>query len=763
MPEDFHDPFGVGEFVVEPRLNRISRGSEHHTVRPQAMDLLVYLALRKGQVVSADKLIDDVWDGVTVSSGSVYNCINELRAAFGDDPHNPVYLETIPKRGYRLIAPVRFFEEQDDDSSAQAAISTKSKPDRRRVMGLAGLLALALVAVFYQLTKEATIPGLPVAKRSIAVLPFKDLSPDGDQEYFTDGITEELLNTLAGVDGLQVAARISSFYFKDARPSVREIGQTLGVAHILEGSVRRTGDRIRITAQLIDADSGFHLWSQTYDRELGDIFNIQDEISVAIVDALRDKLDLGSGEIGNPKASKAVNLEAYSEYLLGRHRMNRRTPDDFDAALEHFQNAMKLDESYAPPYANMAITYGLLFGYTDLPQDEAFELAKPFANRAIQLDPELAEAHAAMYYLEFISNTPDPDFKYLNRAIALNPSYMDARNWKAGELERWHRIEEAFALNEASLKIDPLSIIHNINYGNNLLQLGRRDEAKAVAERLQSIDSGWGQRITGNIAYAAGDLAAAIEAYLSGLRSVPRHGPLIARLALVLSELGLGGEAGRLFPHPRTVYYNSRNRGDWALVLNFAREGLEEAGDADFYIPALAEALYFNRDFEAAAIYYDQILPEDPAPGYIPRYLLDEGYIFYAGALRAIGGLPRAEEVFEEALNIIAARGRGGYVDGPFFQLKGQTLLYQGRIEEALDAFELAFEAGYRHPWEFAAPLFDPLREHLRFLALVGKYETAGRENSAAVLALICVEDLPDFGWQPLPETCAEFATAASN
>lgn len=767
-----NEPLRIGDWLVEPRLNLISQDDRHISLRPQAMDLLVYLAHRHGQVVSADKLIDEVWHGVTVTSGSVYNCINELRQAFGDDPHNPDYFETITKRGYRLIAPVEFAEEAETHSqigdgqnrSPFGGVKTLLPAGRLAKVIMSGLVFAVLGLVIYMMVQAPEPPIIlepEISPRSIAVLPFKDLSPEGDQEYFADGITEELLNTLAGVEGIKVAARSSSFYFKDTDISVQEIAQVLGVFYIIEGSVRRTENRVRITAQLIDASNGFHLWSQTFDRELGDIFLIQDEISAAIVAALRDQLDLSRDEIGEPRTARVVSPEAYSEYLLGRHLMNQRTKDAFEAALQHFKNAIEADESYAPAYANMALTYGLMVSYGGLHRDEAYVLAKPYADRAMDLDPNLAATHAAMSYMEVLQNILDPDFKYLNRAIALNPSYVDALNWKVGALIQFHREEEAFALRESALKIDPLSFIHNLNTAYALLDRDRRDEAKAVADRMKTIEFGWGQRLTGDIAYAGGDIPGAIEPYLIGLESRPQHEPLTFQLARVLSEVGLGAEAGRLYPDLRIQYYVYRNEGNLEGMLKAASVSPRNDQDAHYLTAFLPEAFYFNRNFASAASYCNQVLPASLTPGYVTAVLKEPLYIFCAFTFRAIGNEQRADAVFEAVLNRVRGQEKGGYADGRFYQLKALILLYQGRIDEALDAFERAFEAGNRNGWEFSGPLLDAVRDHPRFLALLGKYQTAKTENRAQVLALICSDDLPEFGWRPLPETCESIKKAA--
>ena len=617
--EDDHDPpktyarkFFINGRAVDVRAGTIECSGGPQRLEPRIMSLLVALVADKGEVITRNELIDTVWSGAAGADQSLNQAVSRLRSVLGDSPFEREFIETVPKRGYRLIADIALLEPHKSVEDAQAAEEKTdsekrqtaavrhdgtSRPeqsiDRRRLLAVAAVLVGVILAVIYQLartTGPAEGPDPLVFTRAIAVLPFTDLSPGGDQAYFTEGITEELLNTLAGVEGLQVAARISSTYFGGREPGVREIGQVLGVAHILEGSVRRDGNRIRITAQLIDADSGFHLWSQTYDRELGDIFTIQYEMSVAIVDALRDKLELNRTEIGEPRAARAASSEAYTEYLLGRHLMNQRSPEALKAVIRHFERAIEIDESYAPPYANMAITYGLLTYYEGSPKDEAYELAEPFAERAMELDPGLAEAHAAMYFMQSLKNIRDPNFKHLDRAIALNPSYMNARNWKINELTRWRRLEEAMALREASLKLDPLSPVHNFHLVQNLLETGRRDEAKAVAERMKSFDFSWGQRFTGDIAYARGDVPAAIEAYLIGLKSVPQQGPLTLRLAVVLSELGFGAEAERLYPHSRTAHSSSRNRGNWILARKFAREGLESGRDNSYFIPEIDAA-----------------------------------------------------------------------------------------------------------------------------------------------------------------------------
>lgn len=739
--------FKVGDFLVEPGLNQLSRGVQRVTVRPQVMDTLVYLARKRGQVVTADELMDRVWGEVIVGSGSVYNCINELRKVFQDDPHRPQYIETISKRGYRLVAAV-------EEVRAPAAARSGWK-----IPALLVVLAAAAV-LWWRPWELGSPPG--EAPRSIAVLPFTDLSPGGDKEYFADGIAEELINSLAGVGGLQVAARTSSFHFKNKEPTIAEVGAALGVAYVVEGSVRTTHDRVRITAQLIEVEDGYHLWSQTYERALADVFAIQDEISSAIVEALVEEMALSPGTRIAGRGDAEVDLEAWSEYLLGMHLLYRRTPEDFENALPHFLKAIELDPGYAPAHANLAMTYWLLHIYDRLTAQAAFERARPYAEHAIELGPGVAQAHAAMYFMEDLQKIHDPKLHHLEQALALNPSYADALNWKAGELESWRRYGEAEATLRHVLEIDPLSLVTNSHFVVNLLRAGRRDEAAEVARRLMALDAGWGARRIGSIDFDRGDYPAAVAHYLEGLERAPRHFALGKELSRLFSELGLTTEAARVYASDRVAYYNHLYAGEWESAIRAAEAALSAGGDAVFFIPALARAHYFAGDYAQAAAYYQRALPQDFRPGYQAPELAEFGYVFYAVALRESGGAAGSARMLGEAVDDVEKQAAVGYSDGRFHQLKGMTLLYQGRVDEALAALEAAFDAGYRQGWVLAAPLFDSVRDEPRFTALARRHEAARADNLAGVLALICTEDDTRFGWRPLPETCQGGVTLAT-
>jgi adenylate cyclase len=399
-------------------------------------------------------------------------------------------------------------------------------PARYAVMG--ALAMLVLTAAYLRIgPADGSAEARDAASiRSLAVLPFVDMSEAGDQEFFSDGITEELLNLLAQLPGLQVAARTSSFAFKGHTGNVGEIGRQLNVQAVLEGSVRRDGDRIRVTAQLINAGTGFHLWSANYDRQLTGVLALQDEIAGAIVATLRLRLTGGDNGAAGAAAAPAVrettiDPEAHAHYLRGLHHWNRRRTEDFHLAIEHFENAVRVDPGFAPAYAGLALAQITLTGYDGSTLAVMLPRARAAALRALELDPAQADAHAALGLVGRRENDWGTAERNLRAALKLNPNHVTAHHWLSQHLLSMGRFDEAQALARRALELDPLSIIINNNLGfirslvgdytgaiqayeatleldpafptglNNLwgayLAAGRDDEALALADRIERV------------------------------------------------------------------------------------------------------------------------------------------------------------------------------------------------------------------------------------------------------------------------------------
>lgn len=322
----------------------------------------------------------------------------------------------------------------------------------------------------------------------LAVLPFVNMSTDPDNEYFSDGITEELLNALTRVDGLQVTSRTSAFAFKGKQSDIRDIGIQLNVDRILEGSVRKSGNRVRVTAQLINAADGYHIWSETYDRNLTDIFEVQDEISGIIAGKLKNKIDTEE-KTDQPVKVPVKNMAAYTQYLRGLHYINKLTPADSRKAIECFEEAIALEPSYAQAYARCAGAYSHLGVTGQMLPDIAFEIVNRYADKALQIDDAIAEGHIAKgsVYL-FYEWKWSKAFEELQKAIQLNPAVIDA--WQL--LGYYYLIigqqQKAAEMLEQAERIDPLSPIIAQSLGNSYLLAGRYDEAIMQADKMLDLN-----------------------------------------------------------------------------------------------------------------------------------------------------------------------------------------------------------------------------------------------------------------------------------
>ncbi len=402
-----------------------------------------------------------------------------------------------------IAEPVRVYAVRWD---TEKATTQKDKPFKRGVwIAAVVLIVLALaINVWLQVYKESnSLPQKPTGEEttppalsetpSIAVLPFRDMSPEKDQEYFCEGIAEEILNALAQIEGLRVASRTSSFRFKDE--AISTIGEKLNVTTVLEGSVRKEGNAIRITAQLNNAVDDFHLWSKNYDRELKNIFALQDEIALAITQVLKVKL---MGEAGAPLVKHYTeSIEAYNAYLLGRYHWNKRgapgeqSEKDLMAAMKHFKEAIALDSNYAIAYSGLADVYSFLpwkvprIKYSDF-QAQAEQAAK----KALSLDPNLAEAHASFgwYKTDFIQDYKGAEMEFL-RAIELNPNYAPSHHFYAMTLARMGRIDKAQIERRKAYELEPYNHHYSWGYGIVLLWSRQYDAAIIQFQRTLELDS----------------------------------------------------------------------------------------------------------------------------------------------------------------------------------------------------------------------------------------------------------------------------------
>jgi TolB-like protein/Flp pilus assembly protein TadD len=352
---------------------------------------------------------------------------------------------------------------------------------RRMDFVIIAILAAAVILFAY----DKWWPEGPM-EQSIAVLAFENLSGDPEQEYFSDGVSEAILDLLGQIKPLKVIARTSSFSFKDKDVDIPTMAAQMNVRHILEGSVRRSGDRMRITAQLIDTTDSTRIWSQSFDREIDDIFAVQDEIAAAISDALKVTLALAGGEAIHPIASTTDNTAAYDAYLQGRELVNRRGRRNMEAAIRHFERALRLDESFAPAHAQLAIAKTLYAGASR----ETIQSAIAHLNRAQELEPDLAEAHAGRALVANQVGDYGSMVEHARKALASNPNYVDAMNWLQMGLGNLGRHDEAGAIFEQILVTDPLSVSARASHALWLSSLGRIEEAHERADQILAQSQG---------------------------------------------------------------------------------------------------------------------------------------------------------------------------------------------------------------------------------------------------------------------------------
>ncbi|MFZ1139113.1 MAG: winged helix-turn-helix domain-containing protein [Candidatus Sulfotelmatobacter sp.] len=431
------------DFELDERAYELRRAGSALKLERIPMDLLCLLVRSAGQLVSRDTIIERLWgkDVFLDTDNSINTAVRKIRQILGDDPRNPRFVQTVPGKGYRFAASVT------DDSRVMP------EPNRN----------------------------LDISQRvMLAVLPFENLSNDIEQEYFSDGLTEETISYLGQLDpqSLGVIARTSSMVYKRTAKTIAEIGRELGVNFVVEGSVRREKERVRITAQLIRVTDQTHLWAESYDREIGSVLGVQTELGVSI--AKQVKLQLGGKEKARFATDAERNPEAHDAYLRGRYHWAKRTFAETRKAIEYFRKATDAEPTYAKAYAGLADCYITLPITSDMKSKDCFPKATIAASKALELDGNLAEAHTSLGTIRFWF---DWDWsgaeECYQRALQINPNYMLGRLYRAHCLSNTGRDEEAIAEIKRALRLDPLSPILSTLLGFFLYHARRYDEAVA--------------------------------------------------------------------------------------------------------------------------------------------------------------------------------------------------------------------------------------------------------------------------------------------
>ena len=453
-------PFKVGDWVVNPSTGLLKKKGDEVKLEPKAMEVLVYLAQNQGEVVSREALEANVWTGVIVGYDAVSGSIIKLRKALGDDTRNPTYIKTVSKRGYQLIAPVLTDTFSLNESPDTEALSPDNVTVRneKTIKQLGSILGFTLIAglLLYLLTPDnSKLPmGTLTSTPSVVVLPFKNLSDDPKQDYLSAGITDDLITDLSRVDSLRVIARQSSYYYKQNPARLADIASQLQVLYIIEGSVRKLGDQIRINVQLTNTDKGESIWAQRFDTDTANIFKVQDDIIGDVMNAMVVTL---SGDAAMSGIKRQTNsFEAYEAFLVGQQYIETRDRQGYEQAMKAFQQALGIDPDYARAYGAMAVTItrGYRYQWTNLSLVEARERALELAEKAVELNQSSPQIYWSLGYVHLHRREYDVAENAARKSVSLSPNYADGyallaniANWRGHPDIAIHSIEKAIALN----------------------------------------------------------------------------------------------------------------------------------------------------------------------------------------------------------------------------------------------------------------------------------------------------------------------------
>jgi TolB-like protein/DNA-binding winged helix-turn-helix (wHTH) protein/Flp pilus assembly protein TadD len=494
--------FGV--FEVDLRAGELRKHGVRVRLQEQPFQVLAMLLERPGETVTREELRNRLWTAETFVDfdHGVNKAVNRIRDALGDSATSPRFVETVARRGYRFIADVAVADgsptPRPDATTGDVVLLDNEPvapgtppPGRLRrwypwtITGVA--LALASIVVVWALQSKRP-QSAPI--RSVAVLPLENLSGDDSQEYFADGMTDELIATLGQISALRVISRTSVMQYKRARKPLPQIARELNVDAVVEGTVLSSGGQVRITAQLIEAHDDKHLWSNSYGGDLRDTLTLQNTIARAIAEQIR--INLSPQEQVTLKHDKVVDPQAYEAYLKGRYFWNKRTGNDFEKAVEYFSRAIERDPNYARAYSGLADTYALLgdWEYGVLAPRDAFPRAKAAAVKALELDNTLGEAHTSLAFcldgFDWDLKAADSEFR---RGIELNPGYATAHHWYAWHLSLLGRNNDSIAEMKMAQNLDPLSLIINADLAELLLIAHRTDESIQQSRKTIEMDA----------------------------------------------------------------------------------------------------------------------------------------------------------------------------------------------------------------------------------------------------------------------------------
>lgn len=525
--------FQLGPWLVQPRLNAIVLDGQSVRLEPKVMQVLLCLARGAGDVVEKEHLIRAVWPDTFVSDDALTRCISELRKTFEDDARESRVIQTIPKIGYRLVAPVkeaarpvvavpRDLPQSVAEESLRTAVAAASDKSDSRIPWLVAGCAMALIALGIAVwLHERWRSGPRETIDSVAVLPFTNGTSDSSIDYLSDGIAMSLSNGLSRISSLKVISQASTSYYRGQRINPTAVGEQLGAQVLVTGRLVKDGENLVVDVELIQARDNRHLWGAEYERPAAEVMRLEEDLARDVIAHLPVR---PSQNPAPPAEHHTANSDAYQLYLQGRYLWNQRTPEGIDKSIEYFQRAIDRDPQDALAYAGLADAYNLLSEYNSVPPREAFPKAQAAARKALALDDSLAEAHTS---LAMVKCTYDWDAAgaeaEFQRAIALDPNYATAHHWYSLLLGAMGKQADARRQAQKAADLDPLSPIINSNLAKIDSQEKRFADAEKIVQKMLDLDplSGLTYETRGNLDLAEGNCPAAVADFERVLQLVP--------------------------------------------------------------------------------------------------------------------------------------------------------------------------------------------------------------------------------------------------
>lgn len=713
--DGWHVNFASGE---------ISRDGDTHRLQDQPLQILDELTRCPGEVITREQLIARLWPkGVVEFDTGLNSAMRKLRLALGDDPETPRYIETLPRKGYRFIGSIEapglpVALTAGDGAMLRRRASDRRAPLKRLAWGFGSLLAaLVLGAVAWHMPGKLFQADAPLQEDlpTIVVLPLVDMSLQQSEQALCDGLTEELSNWLAHIPTLRVVARTSAFAFQGQNIDVREIGRQLDATHVLEGSLRRSGDQLRITTQLIAADTGLHIWSRSFDLPIGDIFSIEDTVSRSVAEALHLTLTPDTAEQWARRQPE--KMEAYEFYLLGRARQRERTAADNIKAAEFFRRAVATDPTYALAQVGLAETRLNDLSLNRAPLEDVAAEVEPLINRALALSPSLPDALAAKGWLLTEQYRFDEALPLLKRATEMNPNDAASHRFLGNLYDRRGEPNPAMSHYSIAASLDPLDFISHVFRCQELIDLAEFAEAGEACARARSLDSTnmWGPLATSWLERAQGNTVEAIRWIDEARTLAPDDTWLADQKIELLLTLGKVDEARAVlrdtaggdgfFSRAREASVVSAAGGPQALAAWMADSGIARFAVTGAELAELSRLQFAANDPKAArrTLTHAQRVRRMTDAELIDGSQIRHGYsaALVLGGIELQGGgnRERALAVFADLERLLTNYEKNGGRHFGVHAIRAEALALQGRKAEAAAELQKAWDRGWRATW----------------------------------------------------------------